>query len=76
MLRRHSLLIDVTEKTIEGKIERTERRGKRRKQLLHDLKKKRRYWKLKEKAADRTIWKTRFGKTMHLDNTKMNLKDV
>jgi hypothetical protein len=28
----------------------TERRGRRRKQLLDDLKEKRGYWKLKEKA--------------------------
>jgi hypothetical protein len=34
----------------EGWIEVTGRRGRRRKQLLHDLKKKRRYWKLKEEA--------------------------
>jgi hypothetical protein len=33
---------------IEGRIEMTGRRGRRRKQLLNDLKKKRRYWKLKE----------------------------
>jgi hypothetical protein len=31
------------------------------KQLLDDLKEKRRYWKLKEEAIDRT-WRTRFGR--------------
>jgi hypothetical protein len=36
-------------------------RGRRRKQLLDDLKEKRRYWKLKEEALDRTLWRTRFG---------------
>ena len=32
----------------------------RLKQLLDDLKEKRRYWKLKEEALDRTLWRTRF----------------
>jgi hypothetical protein len=40
----------------------TERRGRRRKQLLNDLKEKRRYWKLKEDVLDRTLWRTRFGR--------------
>jgi hypothetical protein len=40
----------------------TGRRGRRRKQLLDDLKEKRRYWKLKEEAHDRTLWSTRFGR--------------
>jgi hypothetical protein len=51
---------------IEGKLERrTEmkgRRGRRLKQLLDDLKEKRGYWKLKEEALDRTVWRTRFGR--------------
>ena len=34
----------------------------RRKQLLVDLKEKRGYWKLKEKALDRTVWRTGFGR--------------
>jgi hypothetical protein len=38
------------------------RRGRRRKQLLDDLKEKRSYWKLKEEATDRTQWSTRFGR--------------
>jgi hypothetical protein len=38
------------------------RRGRRRKQLLDNLKEKRRYWKLKEKALDRTLRRTRFGR--------------
>jgi len=40
----------------------TGRRGGRRKQLLDDLKEKRGYWKLKEEALDRTLWRTRFGR--------------
>jgi hypothetical protein len=38
------------------------RRGRRSKQLLDDLKGKKRYWKLKEKTADRPLWRTRFGR--------------
>jgi hypothetical protein len=40
----------------------TGRRGRRRKQLRDDLKNKRRYWKLKEEAVDRTLWGTRIGR--------------
>jgi hypothetical protein len=36
--------------------------GRRRKQLLDDLKEKRRYGELKEEALDRTLWRTRFGR--------------
>ena len=39
----------------------TGRRG-RRKQLLDDLKEKRRYWKLKEEVLDRILWRNRFGR--------------
>jgi hypothetical protein len=40
------------------------RRGRRRKQLLDDLKENIlvRYWKLKEESLDRTLWRTRFGR--------------
>ena len=47
---------------IEGRIEVTGRRGRTRKQLLVDLKETRGYWKLKEGARDRTLWRTRFGR--------------
>jgi hypothetical protein len=40
----------------------TGRRGRRRKELLYDLKEKRRYGKLKKEALDRTVWRTRFGR--------------
>jgi hypothetical protein len=52
----------VIEGKLEGRIEMTGRRGRRRKQLLDYLKDKRRYWKLKEEALDRTVWRTRFGR--------------
>jgi hypothetical protein len=51
ILRRNCLLKHV----IEGKIEVTGRRGRRRMQLLDDLKEKRGQWKLKEEALDRTL---------------------
>jgi len=34
----------------------------RGKQLLDVLNEKRGYWKLKEKALDRNVWRTRFGR--------------
>jgi hypothetical protein len=58
ILRRNCLLKHV----IEGKLEMTGRRGRKRKQLLDDLKEKRRYWKLKKEALDRTQWRTGFGR--------------
>jgi hypothetical protein len=51
----------VIEGKLEGWIEMMRRR-RRRKQLLDDHKEKRRYWKLKEEALDRTVWRTRFGR--------------
>jgi hypothetical protein len=42
------------------KREGTGRRGTRRKQLSDDLKETRRYWKLKEGALVRTLWRTHF----------------
>jgi hypothetical protein len=51
----------VIEGKIGGRIEVTGRRGRKHKQVLDDLKEKRKYWKLKEEALDRTMWRTRFG---------------
>jgi hypothetical protein len=62
ILRRNCLLKYVIEGKLEGRIEMTERRGRRRKQLLDDLKGKRGYWKLKEETLGRTVWRTRFGR--------------
>jgi len=49
---------------IDGKIE--GRLGRRRKQLLDDLKEMRGYCKLKEGALDSTVWRTRFGRRFGL----------
>jgi hypothetical protein len=62
ILRRNCLLKHVIKGKLEGRIEMTGRRGRRRKQLLDDLKEKKRYWKLKEEALDPTLWRIRFGR--------------
>jgi hypothetical protein len=62
ILRRNCLLKHVIEGKLEGRIEMTGRRERRCKQMLDDLKEKRRSWKLKEEALDRTLWRTRFGR--------------
>jgi hypothetical protein len=36
--------------------------GRRRKQLLDGIEEARRYWKLKEEAKHRTLWRTQFGR--------------
>jgi hypothetical protein len=56
------LLKHVIEGKIKGRIEVTGRRGRRRKQLLADLKEKRGYCKLKDEALDRALWRIRFGR--------------
>jgi hypothetical protein len=47
---------------IETKTGGTARGGARCKHLLDDLKEKRGYWKLKEKAPVRAVWRTFFGR--------------
>ena len=61
ILRRNCHLQHVTAAKIEGRIEVAGRRGRRSKQLLDDLEKKRGCWELKEEALDRTLWRTGFG---------------
>jgi len=45
---------------INRRTEVTGRGGKRRKQLLDDFTEKRGYWKMKEKAVDRSVWRNGF----------------
>jgi hypothetical protein len=52
----------VIEGKIEGRVEITGKRGRRHKQLLDELKEKKRYWKLKAETLERTFWRTRFGR--------------
>jgi hypothetical protein len=40
----------------------TGRRGRKRRELLVDLKERREYSHLKEEALDRTMWRARFGR--------------
>jgi hypothetical protein len=61
MLPGNCLLKYVIKGKIEGRTLVTARRGRRCKQLLDDLTEKRGYWKLKEEALDRTLWRTRIG---------------
>jgi hypothetical protein len=49
VLRRNCLLKHVIEGKLEGRIEMMGRRVRRSKQLLDDLKERRRYWKRKRK---------------------------
>jgi hypothetical protein len=58
ILRRNCLLKHATGGEIKG----TGRGGRRRKQLLNDLKETSRCWNLKAEALDCTLWKTRFGR--------------
>ena len=57
ILRRNCLLQRVTEGNIKGGTEVTGRQGRRRRKLLDDLKERRGYSHLKEKALDRTLWR-------------------
>ena len=62
ILRRNCFLQRVIEGKIKGVIEVTGRRGRKRRKLLDDLKKRRGYSYLKEEALDRTMWRARFGR--------------
>ena len=62
ILRRNCLLKQVIEGKIKGEMDVTRRRWRRRKKLLDDLKDRRGYSHLKEKALDRTMWRDRFGR--------------
>jgi hypothetical protein len=62
MLRKNCLLKQVILGKTEEEIEVTGRQGRRRKQLLDNLKKTGEYFKLKEDAVHRIARRTRFGK--------------
>jgi hypothetical protein len=61
ILRRNCLLQRVIERKIQGGIEVTGRQGRRRRDLLDDLKELRGYSHLKEEALDRTMWRAVLG---------------
>jgi len=60
ILSRNCLVKDFHDGKIEGMVKMAGRR-RRRKQLLDCLNEKRGYWKLKDEALDRTLWRNRFG---------------
>jgi hypothetical protein len=62
ILRRNCLLQRVIKGKIQGGINVTRRRGRRRRKRLDDLKERRRYFHLKEEALDRTMWRAGFGR--------------
>jgi hypothetical protein len=62
VLRRNCLLKHIIAVKLEGGIEVTGRRGRRRMKLLNDLKERTGYWKLKEEALDRTLCRTQSGR--------------
>ena len=62
ILRGNCILNPGIEGKIKGRIEVTERRWKRIKQLLDGLRIKGRYCNLKKGVIDRTVWRIRFGK--------------
>jgi len=61
-LRRNCFLKYAIEGYIEGRVGVTGRRGRRLMELLDELKERRGYWKLKEEALDRFMWRTRLGR--------------
>jgi hypothetical protein len=62
ILHRNCLLQQVFEGKIKGEMEVTRRRGRRRKQLLDELKDRRGYSYLKEEALNHTVWRNHFGR--------------
>ena len=61
-MRINCLLQQVIEGNIKGRIEVIERRGRRRRKLLDELKERRGYSNLKEEALDRTVWRAGLGR--------------
>jgi hypothetical protein len=62
ILRRNCLLQRVIDGKIQGGIKVTGRQGRKRTKLLDNLKERRGFSNLKEKALDRTMWTARFGR--------------
>jgi hypothetical protein len=62
ILRGNCLLKYVIEGEIEGRLEVTDRRLRRRKHLMGDVKEKRGYWKYKDEALICTLWRNGFGR--------------
>jgi hypothetical protein len=57
--RGNCFLKHVIDGMVDGRMEVTGRRGRRREQVLHEIKKNRGHLKLEKEAIDRTVWRTR-----------------
>jgi hypothetical protein len=66
ILRRNCFLQRVIEGKIEGGIEVTRRRGRRRRKLLDDIKERTGYSHLKEEALDSFMLRARFEKALDM----------
>jgi hypothetical protein len=62
ILRSNCLIKRFIKGKIGGRTEVKERQGRTPRQLLDDLNETRGYWKLKEQALDRRVFKIRFGR--------------
>lgn len=62
MVRRNRILKHLTEGEIKGSIKVSGSWGRRRDQILDDLKEKLSYREMKKKAQDQTLWKTCLGR--------------
>jgi hypothetical protein len=62
ILHSNCVLKHVIEGKVQGRLEVTERRRRRRKQLLDYVKEKKWYWKLKGKALGRSLWEIHLGR--------------
>jgi hypothetical protein len=71
MLHRNCLLNRV----IERKVEERGRRGRRRKQLLGEVRETRRYWKLKEEALDHIVLSGEFASEENADLSWYPMRD-
>ena len=60
ILSRNCLITHVIDGKKKGRIEVTGRQGRRNRQLLDDLKEKRKYCQLKAEALDRAVWTASF----------------
>jgi hypothetical protein len=72
-LHGNCLLKRIIEGKIEGRINVTERQGRRRKQLPYDLKRNRIYCELKKEALVPSSWRAAFEEAKDLFNTDFGM---
>ena len=69
------LLKRIIEGNIEGRIKVKERQGRKRKQLLDDLTRNRRYCELKQEVLVRSLWRTGFWGAKDLFKTDLSMNE-